>query len=253
MQDHLDNTPGFARRIEGLSFLVLDEADQLLETGFRDAILKILKFLPSPKQRQGALFSATFPAAVNEIAKLALKPDHAWVDTVTDEVTPDQIAQSCAISDIENMTETLWGALSAEMVRHPKDYKIMVFFVAARITQLYSEMFNAKGVGVDVHEIHSRKSQGHRTKAADTFRSQQKGIVFSSDVLARGLDFPDVTAVIQVGGTLWARPVHPPSWADRACWKVWWLHPVAARLRAIFSSKSFGPPCQAPRQNAAFS
>merc|ERR1719401_2953591 len=55
------------------------------------------------------------------------------------------------------------------------------------------------GAGVKVHEIHSRKSQAHRTKAADTFRSQQRGIVFSSDVLARGLDFPDVTAVVQVG------------------------------------------------------
>merc|ERR1711966_297149 len=87
--------------------------------------------------------------------------------------------------------------ISSEIHRHPRDHKIMVFFVAARITQLYAEMFNA--AGVDVHEIHSRKSQGHRTKAADTFRSQQKGIVFSSDVLARGLDFPDVTAVIQVG------------------------------------------------------
>jgi len=197
MQDHLDNTPGFARRIEKLSFLVLDEADQLLETGFRDAILKILGYLPNPRNRQGALFSATFPAAVSEIAKLALKPDHVWVNTVTDEITPDQIAQSCAIADIDTMTETLWAALSSEMARNPKNFKIMVFFVAARITQLYSEMFNQ--AGVDVHEIHSRKSQGHRTKAADTFRSQQKGIVFSSDVLARGLDFPDVTAVIQVG------------------------------------------------------
>merc|ERR1712232_56536 len=160
-------------------------------------ILRILEFLPAPRNRQGALFSATFPASVNEIARLALKPDHTWVNTVTDEVTPDQIAQSACITDIDNMTETLWSALSSEIAREPKNYKIMVFFVAARVTQLYSEMFN--GAGVRVHEIHSRKSRPHRTKAADTFRSQQRGIVFSSDVLARGLDFPDVTAVIQVG------------------------------------------------------
>jgi len=134
---------------------------------------------------------------VSEIARLALKPDHEWVNTVTDEVTPDQIAQSVASTEIEGMTELLWGALSSEMKRNPKDYKIMVFFVTARITQLYSEMFN--GAGVEVHEIHSRKSQAHRTKAADKFRSEGRGIVFSSDVLARGLDFPDVTAVVQVG------------------------------------------------------
>jgi len=160
-------------------------------------ILRILEFLPAPRNRQGALFSATFPASVNEIARLALKPDHTWVNTVTDDVTPDQIAQSVYITDIDNMTETLWSALSSEIAREPKNYKIMVFFVAARVTQLYSEMFN--GAGVRVHEIHSRKSQPHRTKAAEQFRTEQRGIVFSSDVLARGMDFPDVTAVIQVG------------------------------------------------------
>jgi len=197
MQDHLDNTPNFSRRVQELSILVLDEGDQLLETGFRDAILKILGFLPDPRKRQGALFSATFPAAVNEIAKLALKPDHAWIDTVTDEVTPDQITQSVATTNIDGMTELLWRAISSEMARHPRAYKIMVFFVAARVTQLYAEMFNA--AGVEVHEIHSRKSQAHRTRASDTFRNQQRGIVFSSDVLARGMDFPDVTGVIQVG------------------------------------------------------
>lgn len=197
LQDHLNNTPGFSKRIDGLSFLALDEADQLLETGFRDAILQILEWLPPPGRRQGALFSATFPAAVNEIAKLALKANHSWLDTVTDEVTPDQIAQDVAVTDIEGMTEMLWSALSHEIAREPKSYKIMVFFVAARVTQLYSEMFNE--AGMKVHEIHSRKSQGHRTKAADTFRSEKRGIVFSSDVLARGMDFPDVTAVVQVG------------------------------------------------------
>jgi len=95
------------------------------------------------------------------------------------------------------MTKTLWSALSSEIARQPVNYKIMVFFVAARVTQLYAEMFNA--AGMQVHEIHSRKSQPHRTKAAEAFRTEQCGIVFSSDVLARGLDFPDVTAIIQVG------------------------------------------------------
>merc|ERR1719281_2222891 len=73
----------------------------------------------------------------------------------------------------------------------------MVFFTTARQTQLYSQLFGQ--AGVPVLEVHSRKTQAHRTKCAQTFRESRTGIVFSSDVSARGLDYPDVTAVIQVG------------------------------------------------------
>eukprot|EP00929_Paragymnodinium_shiwhaense_P051485 TRINITY_DN258_c0_g1_i1.p1 TRINITY_DN258_c0_g1~~TRINITY_DN258_c0_g1_i1.p1 ORF type:complete len:860 (-),score=179.33 TRINITY_DN258_c0_g1_i1:254-2833(-) len=199
LQDHLDNTPDFRKRLSHLAFLALDEADQLLDMGFRDAILKILKALPVAAHRQGALFSATFPTAVNDISKLALRAAHQWIDTVRaeDEVTPDQIAQCVAMTDIENIMELLWGALQYEMQQYPGHYKIMVFFVTARLTQYYSEQF-VKG-GVDILEVHSRKSQPHRTKCSEQFRNGKKGIIFSSDVSARGLDYPDVTAVIQVG------------------------------------------------------
>jgi len=136
---------------------------------------------------------------VSEIANLALKPQHEWIDTVhpDEEVTPDQIDQSVVVSDMENMTELLWKVVHAEKKRLPKTHKIMVFFTTARLTQLYSELFNQ--AKVPVLEIHSRKSQAHRTKCATTFRAQATGIIFSSDVSARGLDYPDVTTVIQVG------------------------------------------------------
>ena len=199
LQDHLDNTNGFKQRLANLKMVVLDEADQLLDMGFRDSIVKILKCLPPPAQRQGALFSATFPAQVNDIAKLALKPNNEVIDTVRpdEEVTPDQIDQSVCVTDMEGMTECLWGAVQLEMKRCPKTYKIMVFFTTARLTGYFSEQFNK--AKVEVLEIHSRKSQAHRTKCADTFRKSERAVIFSSDVSARGLDYPDVTAVIQVG------------------------------------------------------
>lgn len=199
MQDHLDNTPGFKDRLKRLAFLALDEADQLLDMGFRDAIKKILQNLPAPTTRQGALFSATFPNAVGDIAKLALKSEHAIINTVSaeEEVTPDQIDQSVAITDLKGMTDALWAAVNSEVQRLPRDYKIMVFFTTARVTQLYSELFGA--AGLKVLEVHSRKSQASRTKSTDQFRSAKSGIMFSSDVSARGMDFPGVTTVIQVG------------------------------------------------------
>jgi ATP-dependent RNA helicase MSS116 len=77
------------------------------------------------------------------------------------------------------------------------DHKVICFFPTARATQLAAELFVA--LGKPVTEIHSRKSQGHRTKAADQFRDAKSGVMMSSDVSARGLDYPDVTLVIQVG------------------------------------------------------
>lgn len=71
----------------------------------------------------------------------------------------------------------------------------MAFFVTARLTGMYSDLFNA--MGLPVVEMHSRKSQSARTKAADQFRGGTRCIMFSSDVSARGVDYPDVTLVLQ--------------------------------------------------------
>ena len=77
--------------------------------------------------------------------------------------------------------------------------QVVVFFTTARLTQLYAEAFGQFPCDMQVLEMHSRKSQAQRTKVADQFREGTNLIMFSSDVSARGMDYPDVTAVIQVG------------------------------------------------------
>jgi ATP-dependent RNA helicase MSS116 len=73
----------------------------------------------------------------------------------------------------------------------------MAFFVTARVTQFYCELFEA--MGVEVLPMHSRKSQAQRTRTAEQFRNSKGGsIMFTSDVSARGVDYPDVTLVLQV-------------------------------------------------------
>ena len=69
--------------------------------------------------------------------------------------------------------------------------------MTARLTQFYAELFQE--LGASVLEMHSRKSQSARTKAADAFRNGRNTIMFTSDVSARGVDYPDVSLVIQVG------------------------------------------------------
>lgn len=78
--------------------------------------------------------------------------------------------------------------------------QVMVFFPTARLTQLYAETFQV--MGFPVLEMHSRKSQAVRTRMSDEFRAGYGLVMFSSDVSARGVDYPDVSLVVQVrGGT----------------------------------------------------
>jgi len=90
------------------------------------------------------------------------------------------------------------------------DYKIIVFFTTARLTGFMAELFNSvkNQTGYDVLEIHSRKSQKQRERASDEFRKRKNAVMFSSDVTARGMDYPGVTFVLQVGLTDRSQYIH---------------------------------------------
>ena len=193
--DHLENE-GLRERMSNLRVLVLDEADQLLEMGFRPSIEKILSYLP--RNRQTLLFSATVPDAVKQIAANAMSDNHVYIDCVGDEATATnlQVAQWLTVADTKDHLPLLLQVIEAH-AREVPNHKIMCFFPTARATGLASEVFEA--MGIKVFEIHSRKSQAARTKAADQFRASKSAVMMSSDVTARGMDFPDVTFVIQIG------------------------------------------------------
>lgn len=79
-----------------------------------------------------------------------------------------------------------------------EDPKIVVFFPTARLVAYFSELFN-EYLGIPVIELHSKKAQGYRNRASEQFRSASSGVLFTSDVSARGVDYPGVTQVIQFG------------------------------------------------------
>ncbi|TYG42569.1 hypothetical protein ES288_D12G267700v1 [Gossypium darwinii] len=78
--DHVENKSTLSVRLMGLKMLILDEADHLLDLGFRKDVEKIVDCLP--RQRQSLLFSATIPKEVRRISQLVLKREHAFIDTV---------------------------------------------------------------------------------------------------------------------------------------------------------------------------
>lgn len=195
--DHLENSTGLAQRLAStVRCLVLDEADQLLEMGFKVSIERILSFLPTA--RQTLLFSATMPQAVHQVAGLALKKNYAFVDTVGEDnvATNDQVQQAWVTVPMEQTFHVLRCILRAASAN--PGHKIIVFFTTARLTQLMAAVMQGAGFP-DVLEIHSRKSQSARDKSSTAFRAAQEAIMFTSDVSARGVDYPDVSLVIQVG------------------------------------------------------
>jgi len=210
--DLLQNS-GMAERMTRLDSLIFDEADQLLDMGFRPDIQRILHLLkPSYKTRQTLLFSATIPDSVSEIANIAMRSGYNFVDTVGEDTkqTHLHVKQELMITPQESQVCSLMNILERESNSNTEAYKIIVFFTTARLTGFMSELFNSvkNKIGYDVLEIHSRKSQKQRERASEEFRKRRKAVMFSSDVTARGMDYPDVTYVLQVGLTDRSQYIH---------------------------------------------
>ncbi|CAH0477398.1 unnamed protein product [Peronospora belbahrii] len=197
--DHLKQNRGkITDRLGKASVLILDEADRLLDISFRPDIMRIIGYLP--KERQTLLFSATLPASTEELKRVALREDYSFVDTIdaSEADTNVQTEQEYIVCKMEDVISTVECILTEHM-KLPA-YKVMLFFPTARSAQFMAQLFQAASFP-GVLEIHSRKSQAMRTKTAEAFRKGHKVMMFSSDVSARGVDYPGVSLVLQVGLT----------------------------------------------------
>lgn len=204
-----------------LSAFVLDEADRLLDQGFWPEIQAIQDLLPTrqEKDRQTLMFSATVPEAVVKLVRTVMKPDLHYVRTVQDneEPTHERVKQMLVtVPGFENLLPTVLELCQREATNRDRarPFKAIVYYNAtAEATLASSIFFNIRRAANDsrsssaaaylpdtrIFEIHSRLTQRQRSAAADHFRGATSAILMSSDVTARGMDFPGVTHVIQVG------------------------------------------------------
>ncbi|MEP2942906.1 MAG: DEAD/DEAH box helicase [Hyphomicrobiales bacterium] len=174
-----------ALRLNETNFLVLDEADQMLDLGFINALRKIAKLL-APK-RQTLLFSATMPKQMAELSKSYLN-DPVRIETASVGKAADKVTQCVHYIDGGKKADFLEECLS----KNPEELSI-VFARTKHGAEKLMKRLVAKGF--DAASIHGNKSQGQRDRAIRDFRAGNIKILVATDVAARGIDIPGVAFV----------------------------------------------------------
>lgn len=196
--EHFERTYLFPTLFEQLQILVLDEADRLLGMGFLEDVKEIIAYLPV--RRRSMLFSATISRHVLDVAARACRGNYDHLDCVGDEATPtaSMVDQSYAMFPGHQLMPALYNLLMGEIARDRYTYKVLVFFPTARLTTFMAQFFRQQ-LRFAVFEIHRRRDAEDRLATQDRFKGERCGVLFSSDVSARGMDYPGVTLVVQFG------------------------------------------------------
>ncbi len=173
-------------RLDETRWVVLDEADRMLDMGFIQPVRRILAALHP--RRQSALFSATMPAEVATLAQGFLK------DPVRVEVAP----QSTTVERIEQRVEPVEAgakrARLAALLSTPEAERTIVFARTKRGADRVAENLEKDGIAAEA--IHGNKAQNARQRALGAFRNGQVRVLVATDIVARGIDVPGVTHVI---------------------------------------------------------
>ena len=189
-----------AIRLEETRFVVLDEADRMLDMGFIKPVRRIVAALHP--RRQSALFSATMPPEVSGLAESLLR-DPVRVSVAPQATTVDRIEQSVEIIETGAKRARLVEVLTGADVG-----RAIVFARTKRGADRVAENLERDGVPAEV--IHGNKAQNARQRALTAFRNGQVKVLVATDIVARGIDVPGVTHVVN-----YDLPDEPESYVHR--------------------------------------
>jgi len=186
--------------LSSAEFLVLDEADRMLDMGFIRDITKIVAQLP--KDRQTVLFSATMPKSVEKFANDILRSPKR-VDVAPEATTAEKVEQHVLMVPKERKRELL-----AYMLKDKAIERVVVFTRTKHGANKVAKQLDQ--LGVTAGAIHGNKSQNARQKALKEFREGDIRVLVATDVAARGIDVDGVTHVIN-----YELPNEPESYVHR--------------------------------------
>jgi ATP-dependent RNA helicase RhlE len=172
--------------LSDLSILVLDEADKMLNLGFKEEMTEIFKKLPI--KRQNLLFSATLGKDVDTITEMFLR-DPVKVEVKEEEQNLDLIRQTAY-----SVEDDRKGPLLRYLIKEQNMQQVLVF--TSSVYKADSVAEKLKSNGIQAESVHSKKSQGARTDALRNFKNGALRVLVATDLISRGIDIPFLPYVV---------------------------------------------------------